>query len=172
MNNRVTLILRIGLILAATLLAVTTTAYAAATFGQASWAWTNPGYRFTVPLTALTNPDKSVCLAYSVNGTAQTPGLCTCSGANCPAGADATYTCNIVSNLPNATITWDISSYTANNGCTGKSVVGASGVITTGPTAVTLASFDAATRPASWLPAIGLAFMTGALLLLIRRRAH
>jgi hypothetical protein len=172
MNHKVAVILRIGIVLAAALLAVTTTAYAAATFGPATWTWINPGYRFTVPLTALTNPDKSVCLAYSVNGTAQTPVLCTCSGANCPAGANATYTCNIAGNLPNATIAWDIASYTANNGCTGKSVVGASGVITTGPTAVTLASFDASARPASWLPPIGLALMTGALLLLLRRRAH
>jgi LPXTG-motif cell wall-anchored protein len=172
MNYKVTLIIRSGIVLATALLVVTATAYAAATFGQASWTWVNPGYRFTVPVTALSNPDKSICLAYSVNGTAQTPVLCTCSGANCPAGANATYTCNIANNLPNATITWDISSYTANNGCTGKSVVGASGVITTGTTAVTLASFDASAHSAAWLPAIGLALMTGALLLLIRRRAR
>ncbi len=172
MNHKITLMLRIGVVLVAAFLALTATAHAAATFGQASWAWVNPGYRFTVPVTALSNPDKSVCLAYSVNGTAQTPVLCTCSGANCPAGANATYTCNIAGNLTNATMTWDISSYTANNGCTGKNVVGATGVITTGPTAVTLASFDASAQPASWLPPIGLALMTGALLLLIRRRAR
>ncbi len=150
------------------------TVYAAATFGAVTGPTKlNPGYRFTVPVTQLTNPDKSICLAYSVNSVAQPAVLCTCAGTNCPGGANATYTCNIVSNSSNAVISWDISSYTANSGCTGKSVQGPAGSFTTGPTAVSLASFNATAQPASWVLLIGVAVLASTALLAIRwRRAH
>ena len=148
------------------------TVYAAATFGTPTRTWLNPVYRFTVPVTSLTSPDKSICLAYSANGTAQTPVLCTCSGANCPGGADATYTCNIATNLISSTVTWDISAYTANNGCTGKSIPGPTGSFNTGPTAVSLASFEVQPQTATWLLPSGLILAFGAILLMLRRRAR
>lgn len=148
------------------------TVYAAATIGTASRTWLNPGYRFTVPVTQLTNPDKSICLAYSVNGTAQTPVLCTCSGANCPGGADATYTCNIATNLISSTVTWDISAYTANNGCTGKSIQGPTGSFNTGPTAVSLVSLEAQPQTVTWSLPIGFVLASSLFLFVMRRRAR
>jgi LPXTG-motif cell wall-anchored protein len=168
MKNTITIV-RVGIILAV-LLAATTTVYAAFTYGTVTGpTWTRPGYQFTIPVTLLDNPDKSVCIAYSVNTVAQTPVSCTCSGTNCSSGV-GTYTCTIPTNSASATITWDISSYTANNGCTGKSTQGPTGSFTTGPTAMTLATFDAQPQPASWLLPIGLALLAGTIVIFFIRR--
>ncbi len=165
-----TLIARIGLILIV-LLTISTAAYAAAQFGAASGPnWTRPGYQFTVPVTQLTNPDKSICLSYSVNGTAQTPVLCTCSGTNCPGGSNATYTCTIATNSSSATIAWDISAFTANNGCSGTKTLGPTGSFTTGPTAVALTAFDVSPQPTPWLLPIALILVAGMTILYVRRR--
>ncbi len=72
------------LIAALFLFAVAGIASAGATFNNFTGpTWLNPGYRWTVDA-SLTNPDKQVCIEYSVNGGALTASQCSCAGAGCP----------------------------------------------------------------------------------------
>ncbi len=142
------------LIAALFLFAVAGIASAGATFNNFTGpTWLNPGYRWTVDA-SLTNPDKQVCIEYSVNGGALTASQCSCAGAGCPdVGA---WTCTIPSNFPSSSIAWRVGSWTAGGGgsCGAEQNLAGSGTTTTGPNAVALSRFDVARSDAGWQMAV------------------
>jgi hypothetical protein len=160
----------------ALLLAVTTTVYAAATFGGSTGpAFLNPGYRFTAQVTALSNPHGNVCLSYTINGVAQPAINCTCTAPDCNTATNlGQWVCTIPANINSASITWDISAYPGNS-CSGNKAQGPTGSFTTGPNALKLATLAAQEAPASSYAAIALLIVVGviavgAVLTMLRRR--
>ena len=86
---------------------------------------------WTINVTTLSNPDKTVCV--SVTPAVVSPAIC--------GETTGLLTCTLT-NVPNGSqLAWDISSFTANSGCTGSQITGPTGTIS--PLAVTLAEFSA-----------------------------
>ena len=145
-------------------------AYASATLiNPTGPVWTNPGYRFTIDVTQISNPDSGVCLLYSVNGGSSTKSACTCTSPACaPATKLGTWVCTIPTNYNNSTISWDMSTYSGN--CGSQKTFGASGTFSTGPTALRLVSFEAINTSGTFvhkvLPLVGALLAMGFLAIL------
>jgi hypothetical protein len=161
MNSR--RILHIGLMLAVSL-ALAVGAWGVATVYAASTGpvWVNPGYRFTESITG------SICAQFQVvQGATVLEPWTACTGTA------PNYTCQNATNYPNASITFQFRTRT-NGACTagGGWTDQTADYITfnTGPTAVTLATLDAQPQPASWLLPVGLAFLTGTMVVYVIRR--
>jgi len=123
------------------------TVFAATTFGN--WTgpvWLDPGYQFTIEVESMTPPDKMVCLTYTYDTTSDKT-ACTCNSPDCaPDTGIGTWVCQIPDNLPNTTVSWDMSAYTPN--CGAKKTQGPTGSFGTGPTAVTLTDLSASASSA------------------------
>lgn len=128
---------------------------AGATFGpntSTQPTWLNPGYQWMVEVDAISNPDKLVCLDYSIapSGVSdQVP--CTCddtidAGDDCAVGTGH-WTCTIPDDYPNETITWSTGTWSAGGGnsCGAEKSVASTGDTPTSPTAVTLSNVSAST---------------------------
>jgi hypothetical protein len=156
----------IFLILALTLLG-TGSAIAAASFGGFTGpVWINPGYRFTLDVSSISEPDKVVCLQYSVNNYTNTEN-CSCHSPECdPSTSMGTWTCTIPQSYNNTTISWDMSTWTAgsDNACGNKATQGPTGTFDTYPTAMTFSSFSSRTNGeiSPVLPAILVTILFGA----------
>jgi hypothetical protein len=111
----------------------------------------NPGYRLSVVLTKLSLSDKGVCLEYNVGGVLQPEEVCSCTGTDplCDRGTGlGTWVCAIPNNYLGASISWDMSTYTAGSGgaCGNKATQGPTGDYFTGPTTVALSGGMAVAR--------------------------
>jgi hypothetical protein len=147
-----------AILLAALMLVVliAATAWAAATFGTTTGptgVGPNPDYHWTAEATAMSLPDKLVCLQYRVEpATSWIKLACTCDATSNPTAYDCTtgtgiWTCVLPGPLDNATVHWRTGSWSAGSGgdaCGDEKVLADSGTFTTGPNAVTLSSFGAA----------------------------
>ncbi len=158
----------IALLLILVLAAVT---FAEATITVTGPTWNNPGYTWTVSVTAMSNPDKLVCL--TINGAA-TP--CACNSPACDATTGlGTWVCTQATNVPNGT--WNIDSWTAGGGssCGGDKNATGEKSGSFGPNAITLARFQAARLGQASSPlllpavALGLAALLGAAVVVRRR---
>ena len=106
------------------------------------WLDPNPGYRFTINVTTMSQDDHYVCLAYTV-GTTTTTALCSCTAPDCtPSTGLGVWVCTVPSNYSSTTVGWDMSSY-VNSSCGLKKTQGPTGNFNTGPNAITLDYFKA-----------------------------
>lgn len=154
---------------------------------SAAWTWTllsgptydagNALWRWQIDVTALSNPQKVICLTYSTeNGVVpETTILCDGPGV----GVAGLWTCELaesaVATGAPTNVLWDIEAGTAGSGVPcGETTTGEgpSGTFGVGPTAVAVSSFQAGTSRLVPLAAgVGLvAFLGGGTLVLRRRR--
>lgn len=149
---------------------------AAATFGPLTGpTWLNPGYRWAVRVLTISNPDKQLCLDYTVTppGT-NTVLACSCDDTlfgNCTTGT-GDWTCNIPTNLPNATIAWQLATWSSGGGglCGDLKTLAYSGTLNTGPLAVAVNGLKATTGQGSGGVAAAVAMGAAALVVFGRRR--
>jgi hypothetical protein len=126
---------------------VTGVVYAAATFE--SWSgplFLDPGYQLTTYVSAMSPPDKVVCISYSV-GQVEYPELaCTCDNPACNNNGEGTWVCEIPSDFYDSTVYWDMSAWTSGGPgiCGSMSTQGLTGTFSTGTTAVVLSGLSAA----------------------------
>ena len=113
-------------------------------------------YQWTVNVTAMSNPDKIVCLSYAVrpavapNWTA-TDG-CTC--ASCSSGV-GTWTCTLAqATIGSSTFDWDVASWSAGGGGTCGSSKTPMGAGTVTPSSVSLRSFAGRNLPMTGIVAL------------------
>jgi hypothetical protein len=164
-----------GLLACIILLVVATTVLAAAVYSNFTGpTWTNPGYRWTVDVSSMTQNDKQVCIEYSINGGAATVAQCSCVGANCADGVGS-WTCT-APNVSSGSLSWRVGAWTAGGGgqCGAESTNMGSGSFTTGPNALTLRSLQASPVAATALPLTGVGVaavsLAGAAVIWRRRR--
>jgi hypothetical protein len=147
---------------------------AATTFGSVTGP-TKVGsdVQWTVTVTAMSNPDNSVCFRYrkpAGTGTWSTATACTCSGAQCGSGV-GTWTCSATSaTLAGGTVDWEMAGYSGN--CGSQKTAGPTGTNSFGPTAVALNGFSAQGLPAGFglvVPAAALVLAGGVALRRSRR---
>jgi hypothetical protein len=128
------------------------TAWAAATFDPDPLMgpeWLPPYYQWEVEVLTISNPDKIVCLEYYVNGAGPTKQSCDCDdsgGGDCVVGT-GDWTCKLLGPIADATIDWRIGTWSAGSGgdaCGEEKTLAGANTFNTGPNAVTLASFGAA----------------------------
>lgn len=139
-------------------------AFAAVTFSnQVGPTWLNPGYEWTVTTSSVTNPDKGVCIEYSINGGTAVEAPCSCVGGDC-ANNNGDWTCTVPTNAA-SNIVWTIGTYSGGGACGSLSTAapGWDNVTTSvGPNAVDLNGFAAARGAAGWqMAAIALMGLLG-----------
>lgn len=154
---------------------VSTVVWAAATFGTDTSTepiWLNPGYEWHVEVDAISNPDKIVCLDYSVQnaGIADTK-RCVCDdtidpGDDCSKGTGH-WTCTLDQDYPNDTINWSTGTWSAGGGgsCGALKTEAASDSTTTGPNAIMLKGLTARESPAGRPQNLAVLLLVGATIL-------
>lgn len=149
--------------------------YAGATFGTVvEPAFNGTDYVGSTQVTAISNPDKLVCIQYRVNGGTATNTPCSCTAPGCTAATSiGTWVCTIPGPILNATVNWRMGTWTAGGGnsCGSEKTVAATGSFQTSATAVTLSALQSSEMSGSMAAAVAslLLFLTG--IILLRRRA-
>lgn len=167
----------IAIILTCLLTLGISTVLAGATFDPHSGpTWLNPGYRWAVRILSMSNPDKQVCLEYTVTPPAATTVIaCACDDSqfgDCNVGS-GDWTCTIPGNLPNATVDWRLGTWSSGGGglCGDEKTPIANGSFGTGPLAVDLGSFQGESLAGGGFAAL-VAGLALALLFLRQRRSR
>lgn len=149
---------------------------AAATFGPLTGpTWLNPGYRWAVRVLTISNPDKIVCLDYTVTPPGTNTVLnCACDDSvfgDCTVGT-GDWTCTIPTNIPSATVTWRVGTWSAGSGgtCGSEKTLAQNGSFGTGPLAVAVNGLQATTGQGAGGVAAAVAMGAAALVVFGRRR--
>ena len=106
--------------------------------------WSGGDYTFEVDVTAISNPDKLICIEYDIGQTSTTTVVpCSCTLPECdPDTSIGLWICAIPGPILNQTTDYDIAGWTAggggNCGSEKTAIPGGSGSLTTSPTAIAL----------------------------------